>query len=168
MPDFTELKQKHRTVWASGDYDLIARGIQVVADHVVRSGCIRTGERVLDIACGTGNTALMARARGAVVAGVDLTPELLAVARRRAADAGYSDITWIEGDAENLPLPDGGFGAVFTDVDQPDGSGPGKKHGNRGASTLIEYFGADGDLLFSSFVPAAPGDAGLSFFGLPR
>ncbi len=38
MPDFTELKQKHRTVWASGDYDQIARGIQVVADHVVRSG----------------------------------------------------------------------------------------------------------------------------------
>ena len=105
MPDFTELKQKHRTVWASGDYDQIARGIQAVADHVVRGGCIRTGERVLDIACGTGNTALMARARGAVVTGVDLTPELLAVARRRAADAGYSDITWIEGDAENLPLP---------------------------------------------------------------
>jgi len=166
MPDFTELKQKHRTVWASGDYDQIARGIQAVADHVVRSGCIRTGERVLDIACGTGNTALMARARGAVVTGVDLTPELLAVARRRAADAGYSDITWIEGDAENLPLPDGGFGAVFTDVDQPDGSGPGVKRGNRRASTLIEYFGADGELLFSSFVPASPGDGSLSFFGI--
>src|SRR6266545_1313452 len=65
-----------------------------------------------------------------------------------------------------VPATVRGFGAVFTDVDQPDGSGPGKKHGNRGASTLIEYFGADGDLLFSSFVPAAPGDAGLSFFGI--
>ena len=59
-----------------------------------------------------------------------------------------------------------GFGAVFTDVDQPDGSGPGKKQGNRKASTLIEYFGVDGHLLFSSFVPAAPGDASLSFFGI--
>src|SRR5262249_9620417 len=59
-----------------------------------------------------------------------------------------------------------GFGAVFTDVDQPDGSGPGKKKGNRGASTLMEYFDADGKLLFSSFVPASPGDAGLSFFGI--
>jgi hypothetical protein len=59
-----------------------------------------------------------------------------------------------------------GFGAVFTDVDQPDGSGPGKKKGNRGASTLIEYFGADNKLLFSSFVPASPGDASRSFFGI--
>ena len=65
--DFTELKQKHRSTWASGDYDKIARGIQAVADHVVRSARIRAGERVLDIACGTGNTSLMARARGALV-----------------------------------------------------------------------------------------------------
>jgi len=59
-----------------------------------------------------------------------------------------------------------GFGAVFTDVDQPDGSGPGKKRGNRHASTLMEYFDSDGNLLASSFVPASPGDASLSFFGL--
>ena len=59
-----------------------------------------------------------------------------------------------------------GFGAVFTDVDKPDGSGPGKKNGNRGASTLMEYFDADGKLLFSSFVPASPGDGSLSFFGI--
>ena len=59
-----------------------------------------------------------------------------------------------------------GFGAVFTDVDQPDGSGPGKKKGNRDASTLMEYFDAHGKLLFSSFVPASPGDGSLSFFGI--
>jgi hypothetical protein len=59
-----------------------------------------------------------------------------------------------------------GFGAVFTDVDQPDGSGPGKKKGNRGARTLMEYFDANGKLLFSSFVPASPGDGSLSFFGI--
>lgn len=64
------------------------------------------------------------------------------------------------------PATVSGFGAVFTDVDQPDGSGPGKKQGNRGASTLIEYFGLDGDLLFSSVVPASPGDGSLSFFGV--
>jgi hypothetical protein len=65
-----------------------------------------------------------------------------------------------------VPAMVSGFGAVFTDVDQPDGSGPGKKRGNRKASTLIEYFGVAGDLLFSSFVPASAGDASQSFFGI--
>jgi hypothetical protein len=65
-----------------------------------------------------------------------------------------------------VPATVSGFGAVFTDVDKPDGSGPGKKKGNRGASTLMEYFDADGKLLFSSFVPASPGDGSLSFFGI--
>lgn len=59
-----------------------------------------------------------------------------------------------------------GFGAVFTDVDLPDGSGPGDKNGNRKASTLIECFGTDGALIFSSFVPASPGDGSLSFLGI--
>jgi hypothetical protein len=66
----------------------------------------------------------------------------------------------------NTPATVSGFGAVFTDVDQPDGSGPGGKHGNRGASTLMEFFGVNGDLLFSSYVPASPGDGSLSFFGI--
>ena len=68
-----------------------------------------------------------------------------------------------------------GFGAVFTDVDeQPDGRGDDKKdgrghdkkRGNREAGTLIKGFGPHGKLLFSSFVPASPGDGSLSFFGI--
>jgi len=114
MPDFTELKQKHRATWASGDYDRIAQGIRSVADHVVRAAGIRSGERVLDVACGTGNTAVMARARGAVVTGLDLTPELLEVARKRAAQEGYDDITWKVGDAATLPFPDGSFDVVVS------------------------------------------------------
>jgi hypothetical protein len=55
-----------------------------------------------------------------------------------------------------------GFGAVFTDVDQPGAS----KKGKHGASSQIEYFDADGELLFTSFVPASPGDGSLSFFGI--
>jgi len=114
MPDFIELKQRHRAIWASGDYDRLAAGIQAVADHVVRSARLRAGERVLDVACGTGNTALAARARGATVTGLDLTPELLVVAQRRAAEEGYGDITWKEGDAENLPFPDSTFDVVVS------------------------------------------------------
>ena len=112
--DFTELKVRQRAMWALGDYDRVAHGIQAVADHVVRSAGIRAGERVLDIACGTGNTAIMARARGAQVAGLDLTPELLAVARTRARDAGYEDIAWKEGDAAALPYDDASFDVVVS------------------------------------------------------
>ena len=59
-----------------------------------------------------------------------------------------------------------GFGAIFTDVDEPNGSGPGEKHGNRHASTEIEYFNAEGRLIYSGFVPASPGDGNFSFLGI--
>ena len=65
----------------------------------------------------------------------------------------------IPGTNGNAPAAVRGFGAVFTDVDQPDGTGT-------GGSTLIEYFDKNGKLLFSSFVPAAPGDGSLSFLGI--
>jgi len=114
MHDLTELTQPHRERWTADEYSQIARGIQPVADHVVRSGRIRAGERVLDLACGTGNTALMARARGARVTGLDLTPELLTIARQRAAEEGYEDMTWKLGNAEELPFADGAFDVVIS------------------------------------------------------
>ena len=59
-----------------------------------------------------------------------------------------------------------GFGVIFSDVDQPDGSGPGNKRGNRGSSTLVQFFDINGRLLFSGFAPASPGDGGFSFLGI--
>ena len=73
---------------------------------------------------------------------------------------------FVPGTNGSVPATTRGFGAVFTDVDQPDGSGPGGKHGNRHASTLIEYFDQDGRVIFSSFVPTSPGDGNLTFFGI--
>ena len=72
----------------------------------------------------------------------------------------------IPGTNGNAPATVRGFGAVFTDVDQPDGSTLGTARNDRKASTLIEYFGKDGRLLFSSSVPASPGDGNLSFFAI--
>jgi hypothetical protein len=72
---------------------------------------------------------------------------------------------FIPGSNGATPASVSGFGAVFTDVDRPDGSGPAVKQGNRGSSTLVEYFGTSVRLLFSSFVASSPGDASLSFFG---
>jgi hypothetical protein len=90
-----------------------------------------------------------------------LSPEKLFT----ALDSNVTDIDFFVA-GSNTPALVSGFGSVFTDVDQPDGSGPGEKRGNRKSSTLIEYFGAGGELLFSSFVPASPGNGGLSFFGI--
>jgi len=59
-----------------------------------------------------------------------------------------------------------GFGAVFTDVDRPNGTGPLGRLGNLRASALIEYFDKDGGLLYTGVVPASPGNASLSFFGI--
>jgi hypothetical protein len=77
-------------------------------------------------------------------------------------DASFS----IPGTNGNAPATVRAFGAVFTDVDQPDGGPAFTRRGDPRASTLIEYFDRNGRLIFSSFVPASPGDGSLSFFGI--
>lgn len=114
MTDFTELKVKQRAMWALGEYDRIAEGLTISTDQTLRVAKIRPGENVLDLATGTGVTAIAARERGANVTGVDLTPELLAVARDRAKDAGFGDIGFREGDAEALPFADASFDVVLS------------------------------------------------------
>ena len=114
MTDFTELKKKQRATWALGEYDRIADGLTISTDQTLRVAKIRPGERVLDLATGTGITAIAARERGAKVTGVDLTPELLAVARKKAQDEGFADIDFREGDAEALPFADATFDVVLS------------------------------------------------------
>jgi ubiquinone/menaquinone biosynthesis C-methylase UbiE len=71
------------------------------------------GERILDVGCGTGNFSLKLAAAGAVVTGVDLSEEMLTVARRRAAGEGRS-IDFLPGAGESLPFDDGSFDAAIT------------------------------------------------------
>ena len=99
MPDYTELKQKHKVMWALGDYDRIADSLTITTDQTLRVAKVRPGEKVLDLATGTGITAIAARERGATVTGLDLTPELLAVSREKAKQEGFDDIDFREGDA---------------------------------------------------------------------
>ena len=70
---------------------------------------------------------------------------------------------FVPGTNGDTPATVTGFGAVFTDVDEPDASHETK---SREHSTKIEYFDADGHRLFTGFVPASPGDGSLSFFGI--
>jgi hypothetical protein len=73
---------------------------------------------------------------------------------------------FVPGTSGATPATTTGFGAVFSDVDRPNGDGPGGRKAPRRGSTVIEYLDQDGELLFSSFVPASPGDAGQSFLGI--
>jgi len=80
-----------------------------------------------------------------------------------AIGSNITDVEFFVPGADQRRATVTGFGSVFTDVDQPDGGGPGKKHA---AATFMEFFDADDELLFSSSVPASPGDGSLSFFGI--
>jgi len=83
------------------------------AARLVNHAGVRSGQRVLDVACGTGVVAVTAARRGGRVTGLDLTPELLERARENAEIAGV-EIDWHEGDAEELPFKDAEFDVVLS------------------------------------------------------
>jgi SAM-dependent methyltransferase len=109
--DIRGFKEGQRNVWSAGDYPDVARTIEEVAHVIVERVGVQPGEDLLDVATGTGNVAIPAAALGSNVTGLDLTPKLLDVARARAQETGV-DVRWIEGDAEELPFPDGSFDRV--------------------------------------------------------
>jgi SAM-dependent methyltransferase len=92
------------TTWGEGDYPLMAERLMPVARAVVDLATVGADDRVLDIATGTGNAALLAAARGADVTAVDLEPTLLRLAGSRASEAGQR-INLVVGDLGALPLP---------------------------------------------------------------
>ena len=110
------LKARHRAMWALGDYPAVAADlIAELGPVLVAAAGIRPGDRVLDVAAGTGNAAVPAALAGAEVVASDLTPELFAAGRRFAKEQG-AELTWEEGDAEALPYPDGSFDTVLSSV----------------------------------------------------
>ena len=96
------------TDWGLGHYEKTAAVLEPVAERVVALAAPQAGERFLDVACGTGNAALIAARRGAEVTGVDLAERLVGVARERAAAEGLA-AEFLVGDAMDLPLPDAAF-----------------------------------------------------------
>jgi SAM-dependent methyltransferase len=106
--DLEAVKAKQRDTWKSGDYSVVGTTLQIVGETLCEAVDLRSGERVLDVACGNGNAALAAARRFAQVTGVDYVPALLARAGARAAADGLP-LDLREGDAEALPFPDGAF-----------------------------------------------------------
>jgi SAM-dependent methyltransferase len=120
------IKTKHRAMWAMGNYDNVSTEvIQALGPRIVEAAGIAPGDRVLDVAAGSGNASLPAARAGGRVLATDITPELLETGRQRA-EAEALDIAWREGDAEHLPCDDGDYdkilslvGVMFAPFHQP-------------------------------------------------
>jgi SAM-dependent methyltransferase len=112
-PSIEHIKSAMRSTWMAGDFGVVAKTISGGAEAFIARLDITAGSRVLDVACGTGNTSLPLAKQGCIVTGVDIAPNLLVQARERAAAEGLS-IQFDEGDAEALPYADASFDAVVT------------------------------------------------------
>jgi ubiquinone/menaquinone biosynthesis C-methylase UbiE len=112
-PELAQLKSRMKASWMAGDFGQIANHSAKASEDFVARTEIKSGTRVLDVACGTGNSAIPAARAGGVVTGVDIATNLLEQARKRAAAEGLK-VSFDEGDAEELPYPEQSFDIVMT------------------------------------------------------
>ena len=87
-PDLAAIRARQQAVWASGDYAAVARTLQIVAESLCETADLRAGEKVLDVATGTGNAAIAAARRFTEVTATDFVSTLLEHGRARAAAEG--------------------------------------------------------------------------------
>jgi ubiquinone/menaquinone biosynthesis C-methylase UbiE len=114
-PDFDAIKARQKTTWASGDYAMIGGTLVVIGESLCEAVDLRPGSRVLDVATGSGNTALAAARRFCDVTAVDYIPALLERARERAT-AERLPVHFREADAEALPFEDASFDVVLSSI----------------------------------------------------
>ena len=107
------LRARVRATWTAGDFGRIAVGFETGAAAFIERLELAPGERLLDVACGTGNLTLPAARAGAHTTGIDIAPDLVAQLAARAAAEGLA-VDAREGDAEALPFADGGFDTVVS------------------------------------------------------
>jgi SAM-dependent methyltransferase len=107
------LTTRTRTTWMAGDFGRIARSYAPGAAEFIARLSLQPGDRVLDVACGTGNLSIPAARRGAQVTGIDIAPNLIEQAQDWARAEGLT-IQFEEGNAEQMPYPDAAFDTVVT------------------------------------------------------
>src|SRR5215216_2732630 len=112
-PEMEALKTRLKATWMSGDYAHFATYLEAGALEFLSRIPIEPGTRILDVACGAGQTAIPMSRAGAKVTGIDIATNLIEQARARA-QAENLDARFDEGDAEMLPYPDGSFDIVVS------------------------------------------------------
>jgi SAM-dependent methyltransferase len=148
LPD-SDLKARHRVMWALGDYPAVATEVIAPLGPALVDACrVEPGQRVLDVAAGSGNAALPAAATGADVVASDLTPELLDAGRALAADQRV-ELSWEVGDAEALPYADASFDTVMSCVGVMFAP-----HHDRAADELVRVVRPGGTMGLVSWTPA--------------
>ena len=114
QPDLKAVTQVQRQIWSKGDFAMVASLVYHASESLAEALDLIPGERVLDVACGSGNGAISAARRtwGGVV-GADYVPSLLERGRERAA-AERLDVEFVEADAQDLPFEDAGFDVAMS------------------------------------------------------
>jgi SAM-dependent methyltransferase len=133
--------------WGGGRYERTAEALMPAAHVLVDAAGVRSGERVLDLGCGTGNAALLAAERGAIVTGVDPAQRLLQVAREQAEALGLR-ATFAAGDAASIPAADGSFDVVlsaFGVIFAPDAA--------RAVAEMVRVTAPSGRILVTAWIP---------------
>jgi SAM-dependent methyltransferase len=145
--------------WGAGEYEKTAAELEPVAQAVVELAELQPGDRVLDLACGTGNAALLAATRGAQVVGLDSAPRLLEVARQRAHSLGLG-VDLREGDLLDLPVADASADVVVSVFGLIFASDPAQA-----MRELARVLAPSGRAYVTAWIPAGPIDAMLSAMG---
>jgi SAM-dependent methyltransferase len=144
--------------WGVGRYEETAADLEPVAAHVVALAGPQLGEKVLDVACGTGNAALLAARAGADTTGVDAAPRLIEVARGRA-QAEDLPVRFDVGDAQALPYDHATFDVVlsiFGVIFAADAE--------RAFGEIVRVLRPGGRALLSAWVPGGTMDAMVGVF----
>lgn len=114
-PDLGAIKERQRQTWSTGDYARVGNLLVLMGENLCEAVDLRSGQRVLDVATGSGNTAISAARRFCETTGIDYVPELIEQAKERAR-AEHLDVSFEVGDAENLPYPEASFDTVLSTV----------------------------------------------------
>lgn len=145
--------------WSAGSYERTAAELEPAALTVVDSAELRPGDVVVDVACGTGNAALLAASRGARVIGVDAASRLLELARERALDQRV-DVDLRRGDLLALPVSDGAADVVLSVFGVIFAADPAAA-----LQELARIARPRGRVILTAWVPAGPIDAMLAAMG---
>src|SRR3954452_8125520 len=148
QPDLRAITQVQQQIWSKGDFAMVASIVYNASENLAEALELIPGERVLDVACGSGNGAIAAARRtwGGTV-GADYVPALLERGRERAA-AERLEIEFVEADAQDLPFEDGSFDvamSIFGAMFAPDQS--------KAASELLRIVKPGGRIGMANWTP---------------